>query len=103
MHSSMELLDRIITYIIDPAILLIFSIGFLFFIWGLVVFISNPEDTTKKEKGKQHMIYGIIGMFIMIASHGIINLIVGTFDLDLPGTMSASRGGGGAERGFPTR
>jgi len=98
----MELLDRIIQYIVDPAILLIFSIGFLLFIWGLIVFMSNPEDTTKRSTGIKHMIFGIIGMFIMIASHGIINIIVGTFDLELPGTSSVSRGGntGG---GFPTR
>jgi len=99
----MELLDRIIQYIIDPAILLIFSIGFMLFIWGLVVFISNPEDTTKRETGKKHMIYGIIGMFIMIASHGVINLIVGTFDLDLPGGASSSSRGSDSDNAFPMR
>lgn len=99
----MELLDRIIQYIVDPAILLIFSIGFMLFIWGLVVFISNPEDTTKRGTGIKHMIFGIIGMFIMIASHGIINIIVGTFDLDLPGGASSSRRSDGGDNAFPMR
>ena len=84
MQAGYDLLQRIITYIVDPAILLIFSIGFLLFIWGLVVFISNPEDAAKRKTGLQHMVWGILGMFIMIASEGIIKIVIGTFDLQVP-------------------
>ena len=102
MEYGMSILGRITQYIIAPAILLIFSIGFLLFIWGLVVFISNPEDTSKRDVGKRHMIYGIIGMFVMIASQGIINIIIGTFDLQMPGAgFSDVRNS--SSGGFPTR
>lgn len=102
MEYGMGILGRIVQYIIDPAILLVFSIGFLLFIWGLVVFISNPEDTTKRATGTKHMIWGIIGMFIMIASQGIINIIIGTFDLQMPGTgFSDVRNS--SSGGFPSR
>ncbi|MBI2048489.1 MAG: hypothetical protein HYT30_01010 [Parcubacteria group bacterium] len=99
--DSTGILGRIVQYIVDPTILLIFSIGFLYFIWGLVVFIANPEDTTKRQTGVQHMLWGIIGMFIMIASSGIINLIIGTFNLEMPGTSSFSAPRGDTP-GFPT-
>ena len=103
MDYGTGILSRIIQYIIDPAILLIFSIGFLLFVWGLVIFISNPEDSGKRGTGIKHMIWGIVGMFIMIASQGIINIIIGTFNLEMPGTSSFGTTRSGSSGGFPTR
>jgi len=76
-------LTKIVTLIIDPAVLLIFSVGFLLFVWGLVEFIYDPADSGKRENGKRHMIWGIIGMFIMISTAGIISIIDDTFDLGI--------------------
>lgn len=100
----MVVLDRIIQFIVNPAILLVFSVGFLLFIWGLVVFISNPEEMGKRKTGIQHMIWGIAGMFIMIAVGGIINIIVGTFDLEVPPRPFSSPGSNInlPSSGFPT-
>jgi hypothetical protein len=100
----MEVLDRIIQFIVNPAILLVFSLGFLLFMWGLVVFIANPEDMAKRKTGIQHMIWGVVGMFIMVAVGGIINIVVGTFDLQLPGQFPASGGSNfnTPSSGFPT-
>jgi len=94
MNNGFVTIDRIVEYIFDPAILLVFSIGFMLFVWGLVEFIANPADTTKKEKGQQHMLWGIVGMFIMIAVGGIIALIDDSFDLRLRDAQT----GGGIER-----
>jgi hypothetical protein len=103
MDYALGILDRANQYIVDPAILLIFSVGFFLFIWGLIVFISNPEDMTKRKTGIQHMIWGIVGMFIMIAVDGIIDLIVGTFDLQFPPQPFSSGGGGNVPPGgFPS-
>jgi len=94
MNNGFVTLDRIVELIIDPAVLLVFSLGFMLFVWGLVEFIANPADTTRKEKGQQHMLWGIVGMFIMIAVGGIIALIDDSFDLRL----RDARAGGGIER-----
>lgn len=101
----MEILAKITEVIIQPAILLVFSLGFLLFVWGLVVFAANPTDTTKRQQGTKHMLWGIVGMFIMVSVQGIIFLIDDTFDLDVRGTQSSfqqPRGGsGGAGFGLP--
>jgi len=44
--------------------------------------VSQGSD--KKEDGKQHMLWGVIGMFIMVAAMAIIRLILNTFGLDIP-------------------
>jgi hypothetical protein len=83
--SGAELLGRIVEYIINPIILLIFSVGFLVFVWGLFQFMRSVESGGENADGKNHMIYGIIGMFIMVAIGSIISLIDDTFGLDIRG------------------
>ncbi|MEK7628264.1 MAG: hypothetical protein AAB421_02505 [Patescibacteria group bacterium] len=103
MGVALGLLDRIVQFVINPTILLIFSFGFLLFIYGMVEFLAKPEaGLSDKSKGKQHMIWGIVGMFVMIAAGGFIDIIIGTFGLEIPAQGSgAPRSGGGGTLGFP--
>ena len=75
-----DILDRFIDAILNPLILLIFSVGFLVFLWGLVQFLRSGANPDDKNGGKEHMIWGVIGMFIMIAAQGFISLIQNTFN-----------------------
>ena len=83
MDYATRLLDRFITLIIDPTILLIFTAGFLLFLWGLVTFIFNLGEGGENTEGKQHMLWGLIGMLVMISVFGILALINNTFNLGL--------------------
>ncbi len=81
-QAAGNLIDRLVTYIVDPIILLIFAAGFFLFVWGLVQFIWKLDEGAQNS-GKQHMLWGIIGMTIMVSVYGIITLIDETFDLDI--------------------
>ena len=35
-----------------------------------------------RNKGKNIMIYGIIGLFVMVSFWGIVNILINTFELD---------------------
>lgn len=91
-----DVFDNLITYILNPLILLIFSFGFLVFLWGLLEFLNNGANPSKSNEGKEHMIWGVVGMFVMVSVAGIINLIVSTFGLTLPPNVSASGSVGGS-------
>lgn len=82
MNAAGNLIDRLVTYIIDPIILLVFAAGFFLFVWGLVQFLWKLDEGAQTS-GKQHMLWGIVGMLIMVSVYGIIALIDDTFDLDL--------------------
>ena len=75
-------MGRFVTYIINPAILMVFACGFLLFIYGLVEFLWNLNEGKDNSEGKQHMIWGIVGMLIMISVYGILDLIDNTFSLN---------------------
>lgn len=76
-----QILERIKTELWTPVATVIFAAGFMLFIWGLVRFLWNVEEGGGREEGKQHMIWGIIGMFIMVSIWSIIALLDNTFGL----------------------
>lgn len=75
-------MDRVVTYIIDPALLIVFALGFLFFVYGLLEFLIKINSGGDTKEGKQHMLWGIAGMLIMVSVYGILSLIDNTFSLD---------------------
>ena len=72
------LLNKILDNIVTPVIYLIVALAVVYFVWGVLVFIQNADNTEKREDGYKHMIWGIIGMFIMLSAKGIINIIMST-------------------------
>jgi hypothetical protein len=76
------LLANINTYIINPFIGLLFVLATVWFLVGLVRYFlaGSPED---RAIGHKHMIWGLVGMFIMISVFGIMKIIVNTFGIDL--------------------
>ena len=82
-----EFLNRVNAVIINPLILLLFAVAFLIFFFGIFQFIGSATESSEREKGKRKILYGLIGMFIMFSAYGLINLVLGTFGLNLPGYL----------------
>ena len=72
--------------IINPLIALIFAAGLLVFMWGMVQFMAglNGEGEGAQD-GKRHMLWGIIGMFIMVAAFAFIKIISSTLNVPVQG------------------
>lgn len=87
MEAATALLNKFVDYIVNPAILLLFATGFFLFMWGLVTFLWNLESGASEanSNGKQHMLWGIIGMLIMVSVYGIVGLIENTFGIGRAG------------------
>ena len=91
MQAGTALLDRIVTYLIDPAVKVIFTLGLLMFFVGIVEFLWALKDGKPSAEGKQHMIYGMSGMFIMVSVYGIISMIMNTLGIDFGAATDISR------------
>lgn len=68
--------------ILNPLIQFAFIIAFVVFIWGVFQFIRNANSPEGRKKGQDHMIWGIVGLVIMIGVYGIINIITRTFGIN---------------------
>ena len=76
-----DIMTKLKVYIIDPAILVVFAAGFFLFIFGLVEFLWKLNEGGENKEGKQHMLWGLAGMLVMISVYGIIVLLDNTFGL----------------------
>ncbi|KKP85681.1 MAG: hypothetical protein UR88_C0010G0003 [Candidatus Nomurabacteria bacterium GW2011_GWA1_35_8] len=68
--------------IVNPLIMLLFALAVVYFLYGVFEFISNQENEEKKTTGKSHMIWGIIGIVIMMGVFTILNIIMRTFNIE---------------------
>ena len=68
-------------YIVNPLIIMLFALAIMYFLWGIFEFIQNADNEEKRSAGKQHMIYGVIGIVIMMGVFAILNIIMATFGI----------------------
>ena len=71
-------IDPIITNIVSPLVMLMFAVAIIVFVWGIVEMLMHGDDATAREKGRWHMLAGVIGICIMVSAWGIIYFISGT-------------------------
>jgi len=70
--------------VLNPIIKLLFVLAIMYFLWGVFSFIAHSSSDTDRETGKQHMIWGVVGIFVMASVTGILAIIRGTFNIPLP-------------------
>lgn len=85
MEGITALVGKINAVLVNPILALIFGAGLLVFVWGLVQYLYelNVKGESNSE-AKMHMLWGIIGMFIMLAAFTIIKIISNTIGVQLP-------------------
>ena len=77
------MVNKVVFYVVNPAIYVMFSFGVLVFVYGIVEFLREMQKGGDTVEGKQHMLWGFIGMFIMVGVFGIMHLISNTFGFGL--------------------
>ena len=66
------LLESVLT-IVDTLALIVMGLAFLFFLWGLALFILKAGDEAERSKGKNIMFWGIIAFLVMVSLWGIVS------------------------------
>ncbi|HVY35681.1 MAG TPA: hypothetical protein VG982_00140 [Candidatus Paceibacterota bacterium] len=76
-----QFLGNLNAKVINPAIEFAFIVAFVIFLFGIMEFLRGAANEEKRTKGKQHMMWGIVGFLIMFGVWGIINILLGTFGI----------------------
>lgn len=76
-----DFLKKVNSEIINPLIIFLFALAILFFLWGMLEFIINQQSEEAKTTGKSHMIWGIIGIAIMMGVWTILNIVLNTLNI----------------------
>ena len=72
---------KVDSMIINTIIEFLFALAVVYFLYGVFEFIANQENEEKKTTGKSHMIWGVIGIAIMMSVWVILNLLINTFNI----------------------
>ncbi len=76
-----KFVEKLNEIILFPLIALLSGVAFLVFIYGCVIYIFNGTSDSAREEGKKHIMYGIIGLVVMISAWGLLSIAANTFGL----------------------
>ena len=71
-------IDRVV---INPVIFFLFAVAMVYFLYGLTRYFLSPDSTEVRDASKTQMIWGVLGLFIMVAVFGILQVIINTFGI----------------------
>ncbi len=73
-----SLVNAVNKVVVNPLIIFIFALALVIFIYGVAQYLLNPASDEIRKQSKSHMIWGVIGMFIMVSVFGIMRIILNT-------------------------
>jgi len=67
------IINTIIPFIVGLAVFII--------IWGVFTYIAGAGDEEKRATAKSFIIWGVVGVFIMLSIWGLVNILVNSINL----------------------
>ncbi|MFA6503067.1 MAG: hypothetical protein WCT45_02325 [Candidatus Paceibacterota bacterium] len=83
----------IINTINNVLVPVLFAIAFIVFVWGAFqTFIVGAGSEEVKDKGKNLMLWGLIGFFVMVSVWGLVNILTGSVSFGNTGITTPKTG-----------
>lgn len=80
MSGSDQILNNVVTEIFNPLYQAVVGISILYFLYGVAKYVIDLNNPEKQTYGRNHLLWGTIGMFIILSVGGILKLFGGFFD-----------------------
>ncbi len=82
-----EIFQKALVVVINPIIRAVFAVAIILFVYGVFEFIKGAESPETRTKGQQHMLWGLVGLAIMVSVFTIIRILVNTLGADVPDAL----------------
>jgi hypothetical protein len=80
--EAQKWLSRINDAILFPLITLMLAVALLIFLYGAFEYVKGAANDGDRETGRRHLLYGTIGMLVMISALALLTIAAGTFGLE---------------------
>ena len=80
--SADSIIPKVNALIVNPLIILMFAVALVGFLWGVMEYVRKADDVEARATGARHMLWGVVGMTIMISTFAILRLVLNTFGLN---------------------
>lgn len=74
LNATITILNWLIPFLVVLAVFII--------IWGAFLFVTNAGDPEKRKDGRDRILWGIVGVVVMLSVWGLVNLLRNTFILN---------------------
>ena len=74
-----DLISKIAGYF-NQVLFLMIGFAVIMFVWNVIAYFIQPAQT-KKSEAAQYVMWSVIGFFVILSLWGIVNVLIGTFDL----------------------
>ncbi len=68
-------------YLLDRAVPILIALAVVIFLFGVLKFIFNAGNEEERTKGRNFMIWAIIGIVVMVSVWGLVYFVQNTFGL----------------------
>lgn len=67
--------------LLNAIVPVLIALGVVFFVWGVITYVISSDEEAKA-KGRTNMIYGIIGLAVIVGLWGLVRIVGNTFGLN---------------------
>lgn len=79
--AAASFVERFNEVILFPIITLMIAVALLVFVYGAFQYIANSANPSARSEGQKHIMWGIVGLFVMLSAYAILSLAANTFGL----------------------
>jgi len=79
MGALSTFISNIVTFIIQPILGLLFALALFLFGAGVINLLMNSADPKARETGRRMLLWGVVGLFIMVSAVSIIAVVTRSF------------------------
>lgn len=79
-----ELLQKFVSVIVNPILRMAMVGALVVFLYGMFNFIRKGDQSEARTTGQQHMLWGLVGLAIIVSVFAILRIIIGTIGAETP-------------------
>jgi heme/copper-type cytochrome/quinol oxidase subunit 2 len=80
-NVAVGFLEKLNDIILFPLIALMMAVAIVVFLYGCFEYVIYADNQSARDTGRQHIMWGIVGLLIMVSAYAILRIAVGTFGL----------------------
>lgn len=73
------LIDTLLSGFVGLIIQILFALALMYFLFGVYGFIKNADNATERAKSGKAILWGIVGLAVMVSVWGLVAIVAGTF------------------------
>lgn len=78
-QDANTILKVMVEELLSPLYQAVAAFSVMYFLYGAAKFVYDMNHPEEKNTGKQHLLWGLVGLFIILSVGGILNIFSGIF------------------------